>query len=81
MSMITLTVLADDLPELSEAVTVTLTQIVTEGLEDPSKGATIDRSRSKSALTILPSDSPHGVVSWHAESLFTRVPEPTGQSW
>uniref|UniRef100_A0A096MK89 Adhesion G-protein coupled receptor V1 n=1 Tax=Rattus norvegicus TaxID=10116 RepID=A0A096MK89_RAT len=76
MSTITLTVLADDLPELSEAVVVTLTRIVTEGVEDPSKGATIDQDRSKSVLTILPSDSPYGVVGWHAESLFTRVPEP-----
>lgn len=81
MSTITLTVLADDLPELSEAVVVTLTRIVTEGVEDPSKGATIDQNRSKSVLTILPSDSPYGVVGWHAESLFTRVPEPRGQSW
>jgi G-protein coupled receptor 98 len=78
MSMITLTVLADDLPELSEAVVVTLTQIVTEGVEDPLKGATIDQSRSRSVLTILPSDSPYGVVRWHTESLFNRVPEPTG---
>ncbi|XP_028615942.1 adhesion G-protein coupled receptor V1 [Grammomys surdaster] len=77
VSTITLTLLADDLPELSEAVIVTLTRIVTEGIEDPSKGATIDQSRSRSVLTILPSDSPYGVVGWHAESLFTRVPEPT----
>ncbi|XP_021064109.1 adhesion G-protein coupled receptor V1 [Mus pahari] len=75
MSTITLTVLADDLPELSEAVVVTLTQIITEGVEDPSKGATIDQSRSRSVLTILPSDSPYGVVRWHTESL--SVPEPT----
>ncbi|XP_055460041.1 adhesion G-protein coupled receptor V1 [Psammomys obesus] len=77
---ITLTVLADDLPELSEAVIVTLTQIVTEGVEDPSKGATVDQNRSKSVLTILPSDSPYGVVGWHTDSLFTRVPEPRENS-
>ncbi|CAH6787485.1 Adgrv1 [Phodopus roborovskii] len=76
LSTITVTVLADDLPELSEAVTVTLTRIVTEGVEDPSKGATIEENRSKSVLTILPNDSPYGVVGWHTDSLFTRVPEP-----
>ncbi|CAO2593101.1 Adhesion G-protein coupled receptor V1, partial [Lemmus lemmus] len=63
-------------PELSEVVIVALTQIVTEGVEDPSKGATVDENRSKSVLTILPSDSPYGVVGWHTDSLFTRVPEP-----
>ncbi|XP_036063369.1 adhesion G-protein coupled receptor V1 [Onychomys torridus] len=77
LSTITLTVLADDLPELSEVVIVRLTQIVTEGVEDPSKAATVDENRSKSVLTILPSDSPYGVVGWHTDSLFTRVPEPT----
>ncbi|KAL6087981.1 hypothetical protein STEG23_022841, partial [Scotinomys teguina] len=77
LSTITLTVLADDLPELSEVVIVTLTQIVTEGVEDPSKAATVDENRSKSVLTILPSDSPYGVLGWHTDSLFTRVPEPT----
>lgn len=74
-----MTVIADDLPELSEAVTVTLTRVVTEGVEDPSKGATIDENRSMSVLTILPSDSPYGVVGWHTDSLFTRVQEPKGK--
>lgn len=81
LSTITLTVLADDQPELSEIVIVALTRIVTEGVEDPSKGATVDENRSKSVLTILPSDSPYGVVGWHTDSLFTRVPEPKGKSW
>ncbi|XP_058512174.1 adhesion G-protein coupled receptor V1 [Ochotona princeps] len=73
---ITLTVLADNIPELSETVSITLTHISTEGIEEPSRVATIDQKRSKSVLTILPSDSPHGLVGWHAESLFVRVVEP-----
>ncbi|XP_066129903.1 adhesion G-protein coupled receptor V1 [Saccopteryx bilineata] len=76
LSTITLTVLADDVPELSEIVTVTLIHISTEGVEDPSKGATIDQKRSKSLITTLPSDSPCGLVGWHAESLFVRAAEP-----
>nr|XP_040129297.1 LOW QUALITY PROTEIN: adhesion G-protein coupled receptor V1 [Ictidomys tridecemlineatus] len=76
LSTITLTVLADDIPELSEVVTITLTRIATEGVEDPSKGATIDQKRNKSVITTLPSDSPYGLVGWHAKSLFTRVAEP-----
>ncbi|KAL2779432.1 adhesion G-protein coupled receptor V1 precursor [Daubentonia madagascariensis] len=76
LSTITLTVLADDIPELSEVVIVTLTRITTEGVENPSKGATIDQKRNKSVITTLPSDSPYGLVGWHAESLFIKVTEP-----
>ncbi|XP_051028356.1 adhesion G-protein coupled receptor V1 [Acomys russatus] len=76
LSTITLTVLADDEPELSESVIVTLTRVVTEGVKDPLKGATVDQNGSTSLLTILPSDSPYGVVGWHTDSLLTRVPEP-----
>ncbi|XP_075398780.1 adhesion G-protein coupled receptor V1 [Tenrec ecaudatus] len=76
LSTITLAVLADDLPELSKVVIVSLTSIVTEGIKDLSRGATIDQKRNKSLITILPSDSPYGSVGWHAESLTVRVAEP-----
>ncbi|KAF6125476.1 hypothetical protein HJG60_009913 [Phyllostomus discolor] len=76
LSTITLTVLADDVPELSETAIVTLIHVSTEGVSDPSKGATVDQKRKKSVITTLPSDSPHGVVGWQAESLFVRVAEP-----
>nr|XP_011757031.1 G-protein coupled receptor 98 isoform X6 [Macaca nemestrina] len=76
LSTITLTILADNIPELSEVVIVTLTLITTEGVEDSYKGATIDQDRSKSVITTLPSDSPFGLVGWHAVSVFIRVAEP-----
>uniref|UniRef100_A0A2K5BZQ4 Adhesion G-protein coupled receptor V1 n=1 Tax=Aotus nancymaae TaxID=37293 RepID=A0A2K5BZQ4_AOTNA len=76
LSTITLTILADNIPELSEVVIVTLTHITTEEVEDSSKGATIDQDRSKSIITTLPNDSPYGLVGWHAESVFIRVTEP-----
>ncbi|KAG8524634.1 Adhesion G-protein coupled receptor V1 [Galemys pyrenaicus] len=76
LSTITLTVLADDIPELSEVVIITLNRITTEGVVDPSKGATIDQKRNKSVITTLPNDSPYGLVGWHAESLFVSVGEP-----
>ncbi|KAM9694992.1 adhesion G-protein coupled receptor V1 [Trichechus inunguis] len=76
LSTITLTVLADDVPELSRVVTVTLIGITTEGVEDLSKGATIDQKRNKSVITTLPNDSPYGLVGWHAKSLFVKVAEP-----
>ncbi|XP_039111424.1 adhesion G-protein coupled receptor V1 [Hyaena hyaena] len=76
LSTITLTVLADDVPELSEIVTIKLIHITTEGIEDPSKGATIDQKRNRSVITTLPNDLPYGLVGWHAEFLFIRIAEP-----
>ncbi|XP_016865453.1 adhesion G-protein coupled receptor V1 isoform X3 [Homo sapiens] len=76
LSTITLTILADNIPELSEVVIVTLTRITTEGVEDSYKGATIDQDRSKSVITTLPNDSPFGLVGWRAASVFIRVAEP-----
>ncbi|XP_045141134.1 adhesion G-protein coupled receptor V1 [Echinops telfairi] len=76
LSTITLAVLADDLPELSKGVIVSLTSIITEGIKDLSRGATIDQKRNKSLITILSNDSPYGSVGWHAESLIVRVAEP-----
>ncbi|XP_054544211.1 adhesion G-protein coupled receptor V1 isoform X2 [Talpa occidentalis] len=76
LSTITLTVLADDKPELSEIVIITLNRVTTEGVVNPSKGATIDQKRNKSVITTLPNDSPYGLVGWHAVSLFISVAEP-----
>ncbi|XP_054994600.1 adhesion G-protein coupled receptor V1 [Sorex araneus] len=76
LSTITLTVLADDMPEFSETVAITLTHINTEGVEELSKGATVDQKRSKSVITILSNDAPYGLVGWLDESLFLRTAEP-----
>lgn len=73
-----MTVLADDTSEFSEIVIITLIQITTEGVKELSKGAIIDEKRNKSVITILPNDSPYGIVGWLAESLFLRVKEPKG---
>ncbi|XP_016041836.2 adhesion G-protein coupled receptor V1 [Erinaceus europaeus] len=75
LSTITLTILSDDIPELEETVTITLIHVTTEGV-DPSKGASIDQKRNKSVITVLPSDSPYGLVGWYAESVFLRAAEP-----
>ncbi|NWV12723.1 GPR98 protein, partial [Ptilonorhynchus violaceus] len=79
LSTITLTILADSVAELSEAVEITLTHVTTVGVQDTTKGAVIDPERARAVLTILPSDSPHGVIEWHMESLFVKVTEPEGQ--
>ncbi|XP_027733793.1 adhesion G-protein coupled receptor V1 isoform X6 [Empidonax traillii] len=79
LSTITLTILADSVAELSETVEITLTHVTTVGVEDTTKGAVIDPKRARAVLTILPSDSPHGVIEWHMESLFVKTTEPEGQ--
>lgn len=80
LSTITLTILADSAAELSETVAITLTRVTTVGVQDTTRGATIDPKRSRAVLTILPSDSPHGVIGWHTNSLFVKVTEPEGRS-
>uniref|UniRef100_U3K352 Adhesion G-protein coupled receptor V1 n=1 Tax=Ficedula albicollis TaxID=59894 RepID=U3K352_FICAL len=80
LSTITLTVLADSVAELSEAVEITLTRITTVDVQDTTKGAVIDPERARAVLSILPSDSPHGVIEWHMESLFVKITEPEGKS-
>ncbi|XP_031463513.1 adhesion G-protein coupled receptor V1-like, partial [Phasianus colchicus] len=79
LSMITLTILADSAAELSETVAITLTRVTTVGVQDTTRGAIIDPKKSRAILTILPSDSPHGVIGWHSNSLFVKVTEPEGQ--
>ncbi|NWV26847.1 GPR98 protein, partial [Origma solitaria] len=79
LSTITLTILADSVAELSEAVEITLTRVATVGVQDTTKGAVIDPKRARAVLSILPSDSPHGVIEWHMESLFVKITEPEGQ--
>uniref|UniRef100_A0A8C5REZ8 Adhesion G protein-coupled receptor V1 n=1 Tax=Laticauda laticaudata TaxID=8630 RepID=A0A8C5REZ8_LATLA len=80
LTTVTLTVLADVIPEASETLIITLTHISTVGIQDPQRGAIIDRSRAKAILTILPNDIPLGVVGWHTDSLFNKVAEPEGRS-
>ncbi|NXG74231.1 GPR98 protein, partial [Baryphthengus martii] len=80
LSTITLTILADGVAELSETVEITLTHVTTVGVQDTTKGAVIDPKRARAVLTILPSDSPHGVIGWHMDSLFVTVTEPEGKS-
>ncbi|NWX37327.1 GPR98 protein, partial [Notiomystis cincta] len=80
LSTITLTILADSVAELSERVEVTLTQVTTMDVQDTTKGAIIDPERARAVLSILPSDSPHGVIEWHMESLFVKITEPEGKS-
>lgn len=79
MSTITLTVLSDVIPEVAERVIITLTQVSTTGIQDPKRGAIIDPKRAKAVLTILPNDSPYGIVGWHMDSLSVKVAEPEGE--
>ncbi|XP_078070005.1 adhesion G-protein coupled receptor V1 [Mustelus asterias] len=76
LATISLTVLADNIPEIDEIVTVTLVNVTTMGMQDQANGATIDFDRRNAILTILPNDSPYGVVGWHINSLHVSLQEP-----
>ncbi|XP_053555694.1 LOW QUALITY PROTEIN: adhesion G-protein coupled receptor V1 [Bombina bombina] len=78
LTTITVTVVADHIAELTETITVTLTKVITMNIPDPLRGAKLDPKRSKAVLIILPNDSPHGVIGWHANSLSVNVEEPEG---
>ncbi|KAM4707152.1 adhesion G-protein coupled receptor V1 [Discoglossus pictus] len=80
LTTITVTVIADNIAELSETITVTLSNIMTMNIQDPLRGAKLDPQRSKAVLVILPNDSPHGVVGWHVNSMSMAVEEPEGNS-
>ncbi|OCU02316.1 adhesion G-protein coupled receptor V1 [Xenopus laevis] len=76
LTTITVTVIADNIAELTETVTVMLTRVVTMNIADPLRGATLDPLRATAVLVILPNDSPLGVIGWHINSLQVKVEEP-----
>uniref|UniRef100_A0A3P8TGE6 Adhesion G-protein coupled receptor V1 n=1 Tax=Amphiprion percula TaxID=161767 RepID=A0A3P8TGE6_AMPPE len=76
LAFITLDVVADDVPELRESVTITLRDVTTVGLQDLRQAAVIDKLLSQALLTILPNGSPYGVIGWHLDSQFTLTQEP-----
>lgn len=76
MAIISLSVIADGIPELKESVTITLMDVTTLGLQDPRQGAVIDKQRARALLTILPNGSPFGVIGWHLDSQFKLTAEP-----
>ncbi len=75
---IVITVAADTEPELDEITFIQLTQVISSGSPDPSRGATISSEFNTARMTVLANDSPHGVFSWTLESLFNSVFEPEG---
>ncbi|XP_014844179.1 PREDICTED: G-protein coupled receptor 98 isoform X1 [Poecilia mexicana] len=76
VAIISLAIVADGLPELSESVIVVIRDVTTLGLQNIQQGAVIDRQRAQALLTILPNGSPYGVIGWHLDSLFTLTQEP-----
>ncbi|KAM9857814.1 adhesion G-protein coupled receptor V1 [Aulostomus maculatus] len=76
VAIISLTVIADGVPELRESVTITLMDVTTVGLQDLQQAAVIDKKQAQAQVTILPNDSPYGVIGWHLDSQFTLTQEP-----
>ncbi|XP_067377863.1 adhesion G-protein coupled receptor V1 isoform X2 [Channa argus] len=73
---ISLTVIADGLPELRENVTISLMDVTTVGLQNLQEAAVIDKQQAQALLIILPNGSPYGMIGWHLNSLVTRAQEP-----
>ncbi|KAM3610925.1 uncharacterized protein V6R79_010649 [Siganus canaliculatus] len=76
LAVISLAVIADGVPELSESVSIALMDVTTVGLQDLKQAAYIDKQRAQAQLTILPNGSPYGVIGWHLDSQFTLTQEP-----
>ncbi|XP_026177361.1 adhesion G-protein coupled receptor V1 isoform X2 [Mastacembelus armatus] len=76
VAIISLTVVADGVPELRENVTITLMDVNTLGLQDLRQAAVIDKQRAQALFIILPNGSPYGVIGWHLESQFASIKEP-----
>ncbi|XP_076586595.1 adhesion G-protein coupled receptor V1 isoform X2 [Chaetodon auriga] len=76
VAIISLTVIADGVPELRESITITLMDVTTVGLQDLRQAAVIDKQRAQALLIILPNGSPYGVIGWHLDSQFTLTQEP-----
>ncbi len=81
VAVISLTVIADGIPELRESVTITLMDVTTVGLQDLRQAAVIDKERAQAFLTILPNGSPYGVIGWHLDSQFTLTQEPESKNF
>lgn len=80
VATISLNVLADDIPELAEKVTIVVTKVTTIGIIDSSRGAMIDPQRAQANLTIKANGSPYGVIGWHLDSQYFITPEPQSNS-
>ncbi|KAG7246955.1 hypothetical protein CRUP_007189, partial [Coryphaenoides rupestris] len=82
VAALTLSVVADGVPEVREHVTVSLLDVTTVGLEGPAlaEAATVDPRRAHALLSILANGSPYGVVGWHLDSLFTAAQEPESKT-
>ncbi|XP_035235780.1 adhesion G-protein coupled receptor V1 isoform X2 [Anguilla anguilla] len=76
LAVLSLTVLADNIPELAERVTITLADVFTLGIGEEWRGAVIDPQRAHAMITILPNGSPYGVIGWHLDSQIILTQEP-----
>ena len=64
---------------MNEVTTVTLTQIIENGVPfggDPNRGATLISDRTASVITVAANDAPHGVFVWSVN--VTEVEEEEG---
>lgn len=76
MTTITLEVLTDATPEISELYNVNILSVQTLSADiDRSGAATIDPVSSTATVTIAASNNPHGIVEFHINSLNVTTDE------
>lgn len=67
VATIRLLISADNIAELDEVTTVTLTNVVENGVPtsgDQSRGARLALGRNQAVITVQANDDPHGVIAW-----------------
>lgn len=77
---IALNVRADNVSELNEITTVSLTNIMESGFsasEDQSRGARLFPGRTEAFMTIQANDDPHGVIAWFPVTVLVDEQEGT----
>lgn len=80
--MIHLTILADDLPELTEITEVVLTEVTADGVsatEIVQRGAVIDQATSTAVISVVANDFPHGQIRWAPSSVMIEEPNTTAE--
>ncbi|XP_032809135.2 adhesion G-protein coupled receptor V1 isoform X2 [Petromyzon marinus] len=76
ISVLSLTVFEDAIPELTESISIQLSSVTVSGRDGQTR-ARIDASSGNALLNILANDSPFGIFGWHPESWFVTVEEPS----
>ena len=80
IATIMLLIRADNISELNEVTTVTLTRIVANGVSesgDQRRGARLALGQTEAVITVQANDEPHGVIAWSPTVIMVQEQEGT----